>query len=119
MIHIGQNYTMTEKKDKKLQKNKKKTGFALNPENINRKGRAKKGMTFSDILKDYVDEDAKKDKTRKEILIEELYKMATSGDLAALKYLIDRLDGRPKEKKEIDLTSDVNIVYADHEDEGL
>ena len=39
--------------------------------------------------------------TRKEKITEKLLSLAESGDLAALKYVFDRLDGRPKESLEL------------------
>lgn len=104
---------MTEKKNNniptKKETKKKKTGFQLHPQHINMNGRPKKGMAITDILREYLDETDKDDKTRKEILIEKLFKMANAEDLAALKYIIDRVDGKPKEKLEVESESDVNV----------
>lgn len=92
-------------------KTEKKKGFQNEDQkkNINKNGRPRKGMAMSDILKEYLDEDGAKDKTRKEILIEKLYKMATNEDIAALKYIMDRVLGKPKEQIETDNKTDLNI----------
>ena len=54
----------------------------------NPKGRPKKGETLTDALRDIAD---------KEELASVLYNMAIEGDLAAIKYIYDRVDGRPTE----------------------
>lgn len=68
-----------------------------NPQNLtpwkpgesgNPNGRPKKGQAVTDILRETVD---------KQSLVEKLLELAQEGDLAALKYCIDRLDGKPVE----------------------
>ena len=54
----------------------------------NPKGRPKKGETLTDALRDIAD---------KEELARVLYEMAIGGDFAAIKYIYDRIDGRPTE----------------------
>jgi len=54
----------------------------------NPKGRPKKGETLTDALRAKIDRDEIADK---------LYEIAMSGDLAALKYVYDRIDGTPKQ----------------------
>ena len=105
---------MTEKQPKnnnEPKKPKQKKGFALHPELINKNGRPPKGTAITDLLEEYLDDVDKKDKkTRKQILIEKIYKMATKdGDLAALKYIVDRIDGKPKDRVETDNNTDLNI----------
>ena len=65
------------------------SGFASHPELINRKGRPKKGESVTDLLRETVDKQALVDKLV-EIAIEK-------GDIQALKYAIDRMDGKPTE----------------------
>ena len=98
------------------QKNSKKTvkkGFANEDQkkNINKNGRPPKSEAITDILKDYLEEtEGKSKKERKKILIEKIYELAIkNGDLAAIKYIIDRIDGKPKEKKEVDLNADMDL----------
>ena len=93
---------------------KEKKGFAANPENINKQGRPKKGACLTDLLRTYLDgkDTAVKDKTRKQLLVEKLYERAMQKeDLTYLKYIFDRIDGRPTEKKEIDLDTDMNVTF--------
>ena len=61
--------------------------FVKGDPNINRKGRPKKGHTFTDALRDAVD---------KQELAAVLVEMALQKkDIAALKYIYDRIDGTP------------------------
>ncbi|MDR0474030.1 MAG: DUF5681 domain-containing protein [Treponema sp.] len=75
-----------------------KSGKSGNP-----KGRPKKGETITDLLREKVDGKASGAKvSRKERIIEKLIGLAESGDLAAMKYIFDRLDGRPAETMKFD-----------------
>lgn len=65
-----------------------KGSFKEHPENINRKGRPPKDQSVTDLLRDTVD---------KQTLVDKLIELAKGGDLQALRYAIDRLDGRPIE----------------------
>ena len=68
---------------------------------INSKGRPKKGESITDILKKLLDQSDESGKLRRVIVSEKLISLAESGDLASLKYLIDRIEGRPKESIEL------------------
>jgi hypothetical protein len=94
----------------------KTRGFASCPENINRKGRPKKGTTLTELLEQYSDipfktEDGKK-VSRKEALAQALWDLALSGDLVAIKYIYDRIDGRPVEKQEIAGDVSIQVEYV-------
>ena len=69
----------------------------------NPKGRPKKGETLTDLLREKIDiPKTPRDKlSRKERIVEKLILLAEAGDLSAVKYLFDRLDGRPKESIEL------------------
>jgi len=69
----------------------------------NPQGRPKKGETLTDLLREKIEapKTAKEKHTRKELIIERLITLAEGGDLAALKYVFDRIDGRPKESIEL------------------
>lgn len=89
--------------------------FAEHPECINRNGRPKKGETYTDIIRQMGDlpnkeltSDDKKD--LKTAIIEKLYNLALSGDVSALRYLIDRVDGKPKETIDLNDTRKDKLV---------
>ena len=65
----------------------------------NPKGRPKKGETLTDLLREKIDipKTAKSKLTRKEKIIETLITMAEAGDVPAIKYVFDRMDGKPVE----------------------
>lgn len=80
-------------------------------------GRPKSGEALTDILKEYLEGcEPEEKKTRKKKLIEELYRRAMSrwekkangketwiaGSDDLLKYLINRIDGMPKQAMELD-----------------
>jgi ribosomal protein L17 len=69
----------------------------------NPRGRPKKGETLTDLLRDKIEapKTTREKLTRKEKIIEKLITLAEAGDLSALKYLFDRIDGRPKESIEL------------------
>ncbi|MDR1398647.1 MAG: DUF5681 domain-containing protein [Treponema sp.] len=76
-------------------------GFQLNPQYINRKGRPKKGATLTDILNKELGvksvrlECDGKDQliTKKEAIALKIIELAINGDLPAIKYIFDRIDG--------------------------
>ena len=68
---------------------------------INRQGRPKKGKTLTDILEKWGKKtvplpDGTK-RSRKEILAQQLWTLAIKGDATLIKYIYDRIDGRPPE----------------------
>lgn len=78
-----------------------KGGFRDNPQNINREGRPKKGETLTDALREYAEQkdvEYNKNKiSRKQALSQKLWQMALNGDLQAMKYIYDRIDGTPRQ----------------------
>jgi len=58
-------------------------------------GRPKKSQTLADILEKIGSATGDGDISRKERLMEIVYQMAESGDLAAIKFIADRTDGKP------------------------
>ena len=75
----------------------------------NPKGRPKKGETMTDLLREKLDipKTSREKMPRKEKVIEKLILLAEAGDLSALKYVFDRVDGRPKES--VELTDGIDI----------
>ena len=69
----------------------------------NPQGRPKKGQALTDLLREKIEtKKTNREKlTRKEKIIEKLITLAEGGDIAALKYLFDRLDERPTETVEM------------------
>lgn len=93
-----------------------KGGFGDNPQNINRKGRPKKGTTLTDILKKYgkkreVEINGKKF-SRNDALAIILWEMAIAErNLTALKYIYDRIDGMPIQT--VGMEHDFNEEFTD------
>jgi hypothetical protein len=85
--------------------------FVKNDPRINRRGRPKKGQTLTDILDWALDQKRKikneetgeeKSLLLRQMLAQRLiHKAVDEGDVPAIKYIFDRLDGRPKETVEI------------------
>lgn len=73
-------------------------------ESGNPKGRPKKGETFTDALRE---------KMSKELLADKLYALVQDGDLGAIKYAYDRVDGRPKETIEQTIRELPEIIEVD------
>ena len=78
--------------------------FVKGDPRINRKGAPRKEMTMTNILADLVDEmesvkegDKKKTMTVKEIVMKKALTLALKGDLAAIKFVVERIDGRPNQ----------------------
>jgi len=79
----------------------------------NPNGRPPKGRTVTDALRAFAEKEGKNKQEAKDALAEVLWKLALAGDVAAIKYIYDRLDGRPKETHEItgDDGGPIQIVY--------
>ena len=77
-------------------------GFDKRPQDINRKGRPKKGETLTDILKAFgelpdVDFGGAKIE-RNKALAQKLWQKALEGDFNSIKYIYDRIDGTAIQK---------------------
>jgi hypothetical protein len=77
--------------------------FVKNDPRINRAGRPKKGTALTDILNYKLDLVHKAGKMKREAIAERLIEVALDGDVAALKYVFDRLDGKPVQAAEIEI----------------
>jgi hypothetical protein len=64
---------------------------------INRRGRPKKGQALTDILNYKLDQKDGNGKLQREAVAEKLIGLALEGDMTAIRYVMDRVDGRPKE----------------------
>ena len=79
--------------------------FMKDDPNINRKGRPKKGFALNEAIekasrKTVRDDDGKRRK-RLAVLADTMWNIALKGDVTMLKYLADRLGGKPTEKVEV------------------
>ena len=82
-------------------------------ESGNPNGRPKKGQTITDLIRENLDKvDIELDNgtfvTGKEALVDRLKELAIRGDMTAIKYIIDRMDGPVKQ--ELSFSGDVTIV---------
>ena len=77
-----------------------KGGFAAHPENINRKGRPKKGSSFAEVLR-LIGAEMHGDLSNLELACRQMYNLARNGDYQAIKWIADRVDGRSKQTTEI------------------
>lgn len=79
-----------------------KGGFGEHSASINRAGRPPKEHTLTDALKGVID---------KQRLGEILWAKAESGDVGAIKYIYDRVDGQPRQS--VDMNAEVVSILAD------
>ena len=75
--------------------------FEKGDSRINRRGRPKKGTALTDILNYKLDTADDTGKMKREAVAEKIIELAVGGDVAALKYIFDRVDGKPKESIEL------------------
>jgi len=85
-------------------------------------GRPKKDISLTNILKRQaekkdVEYNGQKIK-RKDAIAQKIWQLALSGDLTAMKYIFDRIDGRPSEtiKQQIGFDGDLNFLAMSPED---
>ena len=64
----------------------------------NPKGRPKKGTALTDVLREAVNA---------EELAAKLIEMVNKNDMQAIKYVYDRIDGKPKESIDLDHSGDI------------
>ena len=84
--------------DEKPKRKQKGRGRPIEPGQVlNPNGRPKKGHTITDMLNDYLETTkfGESQITGKQVLVQKIFQLAAQGDLAALKYCIDRIDGTP------------------------
>jgi len=82
--------------------------FEKDDPRINRQGRPKKGTALTDILNDKLDLAHKTGKLKREAIAERLIEVALEGDVAALKYVFDRMDGRPTQKEVVEIGDNIS-----------
>jgi hypothetical protein len=79
--------------------------FTKKDPKINRRGRPKKGQALTDILNYKLDQRDESGKLRREAIAEKLISLALEGDMIAIRYVMDRVDGRPKETVTLESTA--------------
>lgn len=99
-VRIGDIRDSNEEYEKALQ-NSGETMAWRKGQSGNPNGRPPKEKALTTLLEQCgnVEEDGK---TRKQRLAEELWALALNGDLPAIKYIYDRLDGKPRETMDVD-----------------
>ena len=75
--------------------------FTKNDPRINRLGRGGGKQGFASLLKKYGDVEHAKGQTKMEFIAEKVISLAASGEEWAVKALMDRIDGRPRQVIEI------------------
>ena len=97
---------------------KKTMGFASHPENINRNGRPPREWTWAKIVEEEVEKlgtgrlGSRKEKL-KQTMVKRMIGKVLKGDVTAMKVLMDRTDGLPKQVIEGDINLyKLNIVRA-------
>jgi hypothetical protein len=78
--------------------NKPIGGFNANPQNINRNGPPKREWTWDGLMEKYaeLEDEAGKGK-QKDAVVKTVFKLARKGDMAAIKEIMNRMDGMPKQ----------------------
>lgn len=80
----------------------------------NPSGRPKKGKSLTDILEKHGKKrdvtDGEKLISRKEALAKKLWSLALIGDVPAIKYIFDRIDGKPEITGNINYTGMTGII---------
>lgn len=78
--------------------------FTKGDPNCNRNGRPPKEQALTHLLREYLDEE-EDGIIRKQRLCSMLYHMARDGDVAAIKYIFDRIDGKIPENINANINS--------------
>lgn len=76
-------------------------GFDVNPQNINRKGAPKQEWTWGGLFRAQLEKKGATGLTAKAEIAKIMVKKALKGDAKALKMMMDRMEGIPKQSHEI------------------
>jgi hypothetical protein len=74
----------------------------------NPQGRPKKAKSLTNILEKALSKKREDGRTNKAALVDTLLSLALAGDVTALKYVYDRIDGKPVES--VNMAADVNAT---------
>lgn len=98
-------------------KPKKRQGFAVHPENINRKGVPKREWTWAGLMEKVADEIVKlpdgTEKTKKQLLVQRLMDDGINGVVPASKIVMDRMDGMPAQKVDLDQQGKIEVSITE------
>jgi hypothetical protein len=79
--------------------------FTPDDPRINRAGRPKKGESYTDLIRAMGDADFTAEDgavvSSKQALVERLFALALKSDFSAIKYIIDRIDGSPRQSVDV------------------
>jgi len=96
--------------------------FSKNDSRINKKGRPKKGESLTEFLNWALDQKKtikvkgeEKIVLLRQILAERLIEFALKGNVQAMKYVYDRIDGKPKES--VDIGGGLQLIKITDTDE--
>ena len=89
----------------RLENGQFKKGQSGNP-----KGRPKKGLAIADILTEIGSRIVAKDKTLKEEVLEKAFDMALSGDLNAIKFIAERLEGSSVQRMQVQNDNPIEVM---------
>jgi len=86
----------------------------------NPNGRPKKSEAMTDILRGELDtldltDDEGNELPAKQAIARKLISLAMGGDIPAMKYVYDRIDGRPKESIDLEHSGELTVVFEDAE----
>ncbi len=90
----------------------------------NPNGRPKKGFSLTDGMRSFLScKDPREKKARKDLLVEQTYKQAMRGDIAAIKMIFNYLEGMPKQSMDMALTFpkpilDIDVLQHDGDKEN-
>lgn len=115
---MGENDTISEISDKHTVNKRKAPSTAWKPgQSGNPNGRPPKGLALTDVMRQMLEEKPE----IKKALMSKLFEMALQGDLPAIREVLDRIEGRPLQKGEMQVTQlptpILDHVRSNHSDE--
>ena len=85
--------------DKQQENNKKIVGKPfVKGQSGKPKGSPKKGLALTDLINSTGDSPGKDGKSNKQVMSEKLYTMAVNGDFNAIRFIVERLEGKAVER---------------------
>ena len=96
------------------EKQERKQGRWVKGKSGNPNGRPRKPKAFTELLRKLLAAKREDGRTRMEAIVEQLMAKAEAGEIDAIKYLCDRLDGKPRQAVELsgDEARPLRITYV-------